>query len=162
MAGDFEGQASDFWGYATALYARPGVAALCLDLQDRAGHDVNLLLLCLWAGERQGVAFDDRDLADLAAAVAPWNQRAVHPLRALRRSLEGDGAADALRARLGAAELEAERLAQRHLLAAMPDRQGGVPSTALGLANAERYIGAAAALSLSALLAPGADPRPSA
>jgi uncharacterized protein (TIGR02444 family) len=161
MVGDLEGQASAFWGFATALYARPGVARLCLDLQDRAGRDVNLVLLSLWAGAVLGLALDDRDLADLAAAVAPWNARAVHPLRALRRGLKDEAAAEPLRAKLGAAELEAERLAQRHLLAALPARAGGVPSQDLGLANLARYAGAAAALSLSALLAPG-EPRPSA
>jgi uncharacterized protein (TIGR02444 family) len=153
MAGDLEGQASAFWGFAATLYARPDVARLCLELQDRAGRDVNLVLLCLWAGEVLGLALDDWDLADLAAAVAPWNALAVHPLRALRRSLKGEAAAEPLRAKIGAAELEAERLAQRHLLAALPARAGGVPSQDLGLANLARYAGETAALSLSALLA---------
>ncbi len=161
MAGDLEEQASAFWGFATALYAQPGVARLCLDLQDEAGRDVNLLLLCLWAGEGLGLALDDWDLTDLAAAVAPWNDRAVHPLRHLRRSLKHEPMADTVRARIGAAELEAERLAQRHLLAALPDRAPGVPSPELGFANLARYAGEPAALSLSALRAAG-DPRPSA
>ncbi|HLZ66732.1 MAG TPA: TIGR02444 family protein [Aliidongia sp.] len=161
MAGDFEEQASAFWGFAVASYARPGVADLCVDLQDRAGRDVNLLLLCLWAGEALGLALDDWELADLAAAVGPWNARAVHPLRALRRSLKGELAAEAVRARIGAAELEAERQAQRLLLAALPARAGGVASRERGLANLARYAGEAAALSLSALLEPDGS-RPSA
>jgi uncharacterized protein (TIGR02444 family) len=158
MAGDFEGQASAFWGFATAFYDRPGVAAWCLGLQDRAGRDVNLLLLCLWSGEALGLDLDEPDLCALAAAVAPWNARAVHPLRALRRSFTEEAV---LRAKIGAAELEAERLAQRHLLAALPQRAGGRPSVDLGLANLARYAGAGAALSLSALLAPDGS-RPSA
>jgi uncharacterized protein (TIGR02444 family) len=151
MAGDLEEQASAFWGFAAALYARPGVAELCLDQQDRAGRDVNLLLLCLWAGEGLGLALDDWDLTDLAAAVDPWNRAAVHPLRRLRRSLKGEPLAETVRARIGAAELEAERLAQRHLLAALPDRPAGVPSPELGFANLARYAGEPAALSLAAL-----------
>jgi uncharacterized protein (TIGR02444 family) len=159
MAGDFEGQASAFWGFATTFYARPGVAFWCLALQDEAGRDVNLMLLCLWAGEALGLALDDWDLRDLAAAVAPWNARAVHPLRALRRSFIEE---TALRAKIGAAELEAERLAQRHLLAALPQRTGnGAPSLDLGLDNLARYVGEAARLSLSALLVPDGS-RPSA
>jgi uncharacterized protein (TIGR02444 family) len=153
MAGDFEEQASAFWRFAGDLYARPGVADLCLDLQDKAARDVNLLLLCLWAGEVLGLALDDWDLKDLAAATAPWNAAAVHPLRALRRSLKGVPAAETVRARIGAAELEAERLVQRHLLAALPDRARGLASPELGFANLARYAGAPAALSLSALLA---------
>jgi len=161
MVGDLEEQASAFWGFATALYARPGVADLCLDLQDEAGRDVNLVLLCLWAGEVLGLALDDWDLKDLAAAVAPWNAAAIHPLRALRRSLQGNAEADAVRAKIGAAELEAERLAQRHLLAALPKRPAGVASAELGFANLRHYVGERAALSLSALA--GADvSRPSA
>ena len=152
MAGDFEEQASAFWGFAAALYARPGVAELCLDLQNRAGRDVNLLLLCLWAGEALGLALDDWDLTDLAAAVAPWNAAAVHPLRMLRRSLKGVPAAETVRAKIGAAELEAERLAQRHLLAALPDRLRGPAAPDLGFANLARYAGEPAALSLAALL----------
>jgi uncharacterized protein (TIGR02444 family) len=152
MAGDFEEQASAFWGFAADLYARPGVASLCLDLQDRDGRDVNLLLLCLWAGRHLGLALDDWDLRELAGAVAPWNAAAVHPLRALRRALKGEAEAEALRARVGAAELEAERLAQRRLLAALPDRPPGVASPSLGLANLERYVGTEPALSLFALL----------
>jgi len=161
MAGDLEEQASAFWGFATTLYARPGVAPLCLDLQDNAGRDVNLLLLCLWAGEHLGLAFDDWELRDLAAAVAPWNERAVHPLRRLRSALKGVPMAETVRAKIGAAELEAERLAQHHLLAALPDRAPGVPSPELGFANLARYAGEAAALSLAALRA-ASDRRPSA
>jgi len=161
MAGDLEGQASAFWGFATALYARPGVADLCLDLQDEAGRDVNLVLLCLWAGEVLGLALDTGDLKNLAAAVKPWNAAAVHPLRALRRSLKGNAEADAVRVKIGAAELEAERLAQRHLLAALPARRTGIPSPALGLANLRHYAGERAALSLAALTGAGGS-RPSA
>lgn len=158
MAGDFEEQASAFWGFAVALYARPGVAELCLDLQDGAGRDVNLLLLCLWAGDILGMALDDWDLTDLAAAVAGWNDAAIHPLRRLRRALKGEPAVETLRAKIGAAELEAERLAQRHLLAALPDRSAGVPSAALGFANVARYAGEPAALSLAALLGAAGSP----
>jgi len=161
MAGDFEEQASAFWGFAAALYARPGLAELCLDLQDKAARDVNLLLLCLWAGEVLGLTLDDWDLKDLATAVAPWNGAAVHPLRALRRSLKGVPAAETVRAKIGAAELEAERLAQRHLLAALPDRAPGLASPELGFANLARYAGEPAALSLAALLGASGS-RPSA
>lgn len=161
MAGDLEEQASAFWGFATALYAQPGVADLCLALQDEAGRDVNLLLLCLWAGEELGLALDDWALTDLAAAVVSWNGSAVHPLRHLRRSLKGWPGAETVRAKIGAAELEAERLAQRHLLAVLPDRPVATPSPELGFGNLARYAGEAAAISLSALRAT-ASSRPSA
>lgn len=37
-----------FWQYSTGVYADPVVAARCLQLQDSAGVNVNMLLLLCW------------------------------------------------------------------------------------------------------------------
>ena len=37
--------ASEFWRLSQALYAAPGVSELCLQAQDEAGAEINLLLL---------------------------------------------------------------------------------------------------------------------
>ena len=115
-------QESPFWRFSLALYARPGVAEACVDLQDRHGVDVNVLLFLLWlaatgrrlsAGEVKAV--DDR--------VDAWRAAAVVPLRALRRKLKGhsslgnDDAVEELRIRIKSIELDAERLQQEHLYA---------------------------------------------
>ena len=160
MAGDFEGQASDFWGFALALYDKFPDAFN--DLQDRAGRDVNLLLLCLWTGMERGLALVAGDFPELDAALEPWRSRVVEPLRAVRRHLRGDSLAVPLREKVKDAEIDAERVAQRRLLAALPDRPLDAPSLALGLANLGHYAGPDVALSFSVLFVADADPRPSA
>jgi uncharacterized protein (TIGR02444 family) len=105
------------WDWALTAYGRPGVAAICLALQD--GHDQNipLLLAAAWA------AAEGRSL-DLDQAVAltrAWDADVVAPLRAARRALKvshtpiSDSGREALRETVKAVELEAERL----LLAAL-------------------------------------------
>lgn len=91
---------SRFWDWAVAIYARPGVAEACLDLQDRYGQNVPLLLWAIWRG------------GDVAAAVAlarEWEDEVVAPLRGVRRRLKGRGGAEGLREKVKAVELEAER-----------------------------------------------------
>jgi len=117
-----------FWDYSVALYGRAGVEAACLELQQRHGIDVNLVLLCLWLGER-GTALDGEMLARLCHAAERWQVEVVRPLRALRQrlkerigdrepnSIAGDwpGLATALREQALALEIDAERLEQLHL-----------------------------------------------
>lgn len=102
-----------FWDFSQAVYRRPGVPAACLDLQDRRGADVNVLLLAAWAGAACGVRLAAAELARLDAAVSPWREEVVRPLRAVRRRAKGED--DGLYARLKATELEAERIQQDRL-----------------------------------------------
>ncbi|WP_448207339.1 TIGR02444 family protein [Azospirillum sp. sgz302134] len=104
-----------FWDFSLAVYARPGVPAACLDLQDRRGLDVNVLLFAAWAGLACGVRLTAEELARIDAAVAPWRAEVVRPLRAVRRRVKGEDAA--LYDRLKAAELAAERIQQDRLYA---------------------------------------------
>ena len=53
-----------FWDFSLAVWGREAVEPACLDLQERHGLDVNLLLFCGWAG-RRGRALDDADIARL-------------------------------------------------------------------------------------------------
>jgi len=108
---------SRFWRFSVAFYRQPGVAQACLDLQDRCGVDVNLLLYLLHlAGD--GWSLDGAALGRLDAACAPWRESVVRPLRGVRRALKTDlGAlavsdAQSLRADVKRIELEAERLQQ--------------------------------------------------
>jgi uncharacterized protein (TIGR02444 family) len=117
-----------FWDYSVALYGRAGVEAACLELQQRHGIDVNLVLLCLWLGER-GTALDGEMLARLCHAAERWQVEVVRPLRAMRQRLKerigdrepnsvaGDWPrlATTLRERALALEIDAERLEQLHL-----------------------------------------------
>lgn len=98
----------------------------CLGLQDRHGLDVNLLLYCCWiAASGRGVLAAD-DLA-AAALCAPWHDRIVKGLRAVRQALKGgfppapSALAAALRDRIIAIETDSERVEQIMLSAALPD-----------------------------------------
>lgn len=101
------------WDFALALYSRPGVEAACLHLQDDAGLDVLELLWRLWL-YRHGLA-----AGDLPETVRLWQAEVTVPLRRLRRQLKAEAAeresVAALRQRLKAAELEAEREALARL-----------------------------------------------
>ena len=52
---DFKWPQCAFWDYSLKTYNRPHVGKACLRLQEEAGADVNLVLLCLWLAAR-GVA----------------------------------------------------------------------------------------------------------
>ncbi len=91
---------SEFWDWAVAAYARPGVADACLELQDVHRQNVPLLLWALWRG------------GDVTAAVTlarAWEIEVIAPLRGVRRRLKGRSGAEALRDQVKAVELEAER-----------------------------------------------------
>jgi len=123
---------SSLWRFSLEFYRRPGVADACVALQDAHGVDVNLLLCLLWlAGAHRQL--HAAQVAALDARIAEWRSVAVLPLRALRRSLKGSGALsepdaiEALRTRVKALELEAERLEQDELqaLASTIDARAG-------------------------------------
>lgn len=132
--------AKDLWTFSLAVYDQPGVAAACLGLQDRHGLDVNILLYCCWAGVR-GQTLDSGQFRQLRDASRAWSEEIVQPLRALRRRLKtepGDAEQD-LRARILDLELEAERLEQARLLAALP-LPADTPEPKTAGANLRGYI----------------------
>jgi uncharacterized protein (TIGR02444 family) len=100
------------WDFAVTCYARPGVAELCLHLQDRQDADVCLLLAALWL-ESRGTPATPARLEQLQLVAQPWRQTVIAPLRHLRRDWKEAAARDAelaeLRQALAALELRAER-----------------------------------------------------
>jgi len=100
-----------FWTYSTAVYAKEGVPALCLALQDGYGVDVNLLLYAAWLASRD-LALTEPHLADIQRAVSRWRDDVVRPLRQLRRSLRDYPEARHWREELQRLELQAERTQQ--------------------------------------------------
>jgi uncharacterized protein (TIGR02444 family) len=140
-------QTEGFWHFTLETYARPGVSALCIELQDRDGRDVNLLLLALYAGRVLGRRLSAADFATLETDSAAWRVRVTSPLRAVRRDLKplaGDPTIAALRSAVQAAEIEAERLAQLQLIAALPGGPAEAPGPDLARSNLNAYAGAAA------------------
>jgi uncharacterized protein (TIGR02444 family) len=118
-AGGSDLAGESFWRFSLALYTRPGVAGALVALQDRAERDVNLILFALWVGATRGHRLADRELADAKAASAAIAGSAVVPLRRLRRKLRGSTDLDllALRPRIAALEIAAERQVQSRLAA---------------------------------------------
>lgn len=100
--------------FALALYGRAGVADACLALQERAQVDVVLLLWSLWRA--QDAAVDTAAVAAADARLRAWRSAVIHPLRAIRRAMKPGvahapaAAAEALRGRIKAAEIEAEMI----------------------------------------------------
>ena len=102
---------ADLWSFALSTYARPGVEAACLRLQEQ-GADVCLLLCGAWL-ERRGVALTLERTQALRQIAEPWQSQVVEPLRQVRRQWRAVAQQDeplaALRERVKALELEAER-----------------------------------------------------
>ncbi len=125
--------ASPFWMFSLAIYRSAGVPGACIALQDGQGVDVNLLLFGLWLAS-EGRALSEGDLREADEQVADWRANAVVPLRGVRRLLReppavvAGEAASALRDKVKAAELEAERLQQEALFALRPIEAWGWPS----------------------------------
>jgi uncharacterized protein (TIGR02444 family) len=111
-----------FWQYSLRIYAAPGVAPECLELQERLGLDVNVVLFAAWLGLARGVALQAADLERIATATAGWSGDVVKALRTVRKGLKPlaenpDSAYAALRKRVASAELLAEQIEQAQLYA---------------------------------------------
>src|SRR5689334_18064039 len=105
---------SAFWKFSLRFYAKAGVARACIELQDAAGVDVNLLFLLLFFADC-GRSVTRDEVARIDAAIAPWRKEVVHPLRTVRRALKsnpGVSGAENLRGEVKRIELESERLQQ--------------------------------------------------
>jgi uncharacterized protein (TIGR02444 family) len=111
---------SPFWRFSVKFYAVPGVAPACIELQDQAKVDVNVLFFLLWnATEKR--ALSAVDVAGVERSVGAWRDMTVVPIRNVRRALKSPppvmaaDTAESFRTRIKAVELEAERLQQEAL-----------------------------------------------
>jgi uncharacterized protein (TIGR02444 family) len=103
------------WAFCLKLYARPGVAAELLALQDALGLDVSFLLFCLWLGAERGAELSKGEIAQAKAIAAPWARMVVHPLRGVRREIKTSPdfarpAVASFRSAVQRVELESERV----------------------------------------------------
>ncbi|MEO7727981.1 MAG: TIGR02444 family protein [Burkholderiales bacterium] len=139
-------KSSVFWQFSLDFYARPRVAGVCLQLQDSAGVDVNLLLYLLFIATHQREVSRD-DVARLDALVKAWREQAVLPLRTLRRKLKTGieplptRETESLRSAVKRIELDAERVEQETLERLAPPASLGVTSAqdAAARANLAAY-----------------------
>lgn len=136
---------SAFWQFSLAVYAAPGAAEECLAVQQSFGVDVNVLLFCAWLAYVRKVALTREDIDAIDAQVCEWHERAVKPLRGVRRymrNVPGGGVAVS-RSRIKAAELEAEQIEQAMLFSYAERRWPRVGEAALPTAlwaNLETYL----------------------
>jgi uncharacterized protein (TIGR02444 family) len=111
-----------FWNFSLELYAGEGVAEACLDLQERRGCDVNMLLFCCWLGASGRPTVSAERLRAILRASDLWQAEIVRPLRAVRRLLKDKPwlealpeTVEAVRRRVADAELAAEHAEQLKL-----------------------------------------------
>ena len=131
---------SDLWTWAVAAYDAPGVAEVCLSLQDHNEQNVPLMLWAAWVAVT-GRRPDEETIEAACDAARAYDTVVVAPLRAVRRTLKApipdvdNEHREALRQQVKALELDAERRLMLELEALAP-APSGAPRRALdGLAE---------------------------
>jgi len=150
--GVFVNAPQDLWSFSLRVYGGGKVAASCLWLQDHRGVDVNLVLYGCWLGSR-GMELTAATLDAALRSTAPWAREVVAPLRRARRWMKtSQGLRDkvaerdyaALRERIKATELAAERLEQQLLQQIAPAKAESAThidaALNLMLENTSRYL----------------------
>jgi uncharacterized protein (TIGR02444 family) len=137
-----------FWQFSLQVYGAPGVAAECLELQDRLGLDVNIVLFAVWLGATRGIVLEQADLDRIEQAVAEWTVAVVRPLRVVRQTLKAmpeiaDPEVQALRKRVADTELRSEQIEQALLYRLAGDlaRPTAVPDESAARANVAAILG---------------------
>lgn len=117
------------WDFAVAIHGEPGVDTGLINLQDKHGQCVSYLLWAVWAA-RHGRAVGEAELTLAAGLARDWEAEVGGPLRAVRRTLKrswppmADARREALRTKVKASELSAERTLLEALEAMTPRRRG--------------------------------------
>lgn len=122
------GEPEALWDFATRVYASEKVRTSCLELQDRHGADINLLLWAAWTAQMFGRSITAEETAAARQATEDWQRDVLAPLREVRKRLK-DGHPD-LYERAQALELQFERI-EIERLEAMTATGGPAGSDAL-------------------------------
>jgi uncharacterized protein (TIGR02444 family) len=135
------------WDWALEVHGWAGVDAALIALQDDHGQCVSYLLWAAWTASA-GRPLDAASLDRGADLTRRWEGEVTSPLRAARRGLKpawpgvADAAREALRGRVKADELDAERCLLEALEALSPI---GAPTGAPAGANVAQALVAASA-----------------
>ncbi|MGX1098375.1 TIGR02444 family protein [Amorphus sp. MBR-141] len=141
-----------FWAFSLAVYGGDGVAPACLELQDRRGIDVNLLLFCLWCATERGAAYETDAFRTIAAAASDWQRTVIQPMRTARRRLKAgsphlpEDTVAALRREVLASEIACEHGEQLIIAGAaeaLPDAPRTMEAGEAVVANVLAYCAAA-------------------
>ncbi len=114
------------WDWAGRAWAKPGVSAACLTLQDQHGQCVPLLLWALWLLDDERTP--DPDAIETAVSLCRSAETVILPLRAARRA-----AAPTDRTPLLEQELDAERGLMDRLAAIVLSGERGASEPAVTL-----------------------------
>ena len=137
------------WSFSLEVYANGAVQDACLNLQERHGLDVNILLLCCWLALRHK-RIDGAEFDVVLAHTTEWQCNVVVPLRKIRRHIKSgvglipNGDSEVLRVRIKSLELEAERIEQQQLeftvLHKMELVSDGRDCSSLAISNLDAYF----------------------
>ena len=112
---------SPFWDFSVDVYDRDGVPPACLALQEGCGIDVNMVLLCCWAGEIGAGHLGLQNIRQALGAINGWHFDVVRGLRTVRNHLKSgfrgfeDEAVQELRKSILKIELDSEHMEQDRL-----------------------------------------------
>ncbi len=109
----------NFWRWAVAQYEDVQVREGLLELQESLGLIILEAMFLAWLGHR-GQAIGEEDQQRIRAAITPWVEGVVLPLRRQRQVWTGIPSMIANRHHLLGLELEAERVLAQLLIDASP------------------------------------------
>ena len=109
----------DFWDWAVGQYENEHLRASLLALQESQGLIILEAMYVAWLG-RRGQQISVSEHQQLRAAITPWVNSIVLPLRRQRRLWSEDTAMMTNRSHLLGLELDAERVLAKILAAALP------------------------------------------
>lgn len=131
-----------FWDFSLLHYDTPGVADICLGLQDRCGLSVNILLYGLWLASRGRVL--GLDIVERNEALRQCHEQVLAPLRSARYGMKRIGmnvGQPKLYFNLKQAELKVEKVEQKLLFRMAPDMpHSNEPVRSLALQNLQAYL----------------------
>ena len=107
-----------FWDFSLQHYAKAPVQEQCLQLQEQAGANVNVVLFTLWLAVEKRLF--DHHLVLHHAELLYWHGQVIMPLRQARCAVKQSGLNDALYEAVKKSELDAERVEQDILYALLP------------------------------------------
>ena len=112
---------TQFWQFCLSWYGRPGVSQACIELQDKLGLNVNLILLLCWC-EQQKLPLSVEQIERLSLSLQTWSIKYTQPLRQLRRQLAlEDHADERVKRTIFDAEMALEKTEQRLLIGTFCD-----------------------------------------
>ena len=108
-----------FWDFSLQHYAKTPAQRHCLQLQEEAGANVNVVLLTLWLATQKRLF--DHNLVLHHAELLHWHEQVIVPLRQARFGVRQSGLSKRLYQTVKQSELDAERVEQDILYSLLPE-----------------------------------------